>query len=72
MKGALYFLSCWYTRKELALRTAFLYSGSLVSGAFGGLIAAGIVEGMGGKAGLSAWQWLFLLEGILTVSDLSF
>ncbi|KAK2597878.1 hypothetical protein N8I77_012633 [Diaporthe amygdali] len=65
--GALYFLSCWYTRKELALRTAFLYSGSLVSGAFGGLIAAGIVEGMGGLAGLSAWQWLFLLEGILTV-----
>ncbi|KAL1881256.1 hypothetical protein Daus18300_001108 [Diaporthe australafricana] len=65
--GALYFLSCWYTRKELALRTAFLYSGSLISGAFGGLIAAGIVNGMGGVAGLSAWQWLFLLEGILTV-----
>lgn len=66
--GCLYFLSCWYTRQELPLRVSLLYSGSLLSGAFGGLIAAGIVDGMAGVAGLAAWQWLFLLEGILTVS----
>lgn len=65
--GALYFLSCWYTRKELALRTAVLYSGSLLSGAFGGLIAAGITSGMNGVRGLSAWRWLFIIEGVLTV-----
>lgn len=69
--GCLYFLSCWYTREELPLRCAFLYSGSLLSGAFGGLIAAGIVDGMAGVAGLAAWQWLFLLEGILTVGQQS-
>lgn len=66
--GCLYFLSCWYTRKELALRTGILYSGSLLSGAFGGLIAAGILKGMDGVAGLSAWRWLFIIESILTVS----
>lgn len=66
--GCLYFLSCWYTREELPLRVSLLYSGSLLSGAFGGLIAAGIVDGMAGVAGLAAWQWLFLLEGIMTVS----
>jgi MFS family permease len=59
--GCLYFLSCWYTRKELALRTAMLYSGSLLSGAFGGLIAAGILDGMDGVRGLSAWRWLFII-----------
>lgn len=65
--GCLYFLSCWYTRKELALRTGILYSDSLVSGAFGGLVAAGILKGMDGAARLSAWRWLFILESILTV-----
>lgn len=68
--GCLYYLSCWYTRKELALRTGFLYSGSLLSGAFGGLIAAGITGGMNGVRGLSAWRWLFIIEGCMTVRHL--
>ncbi|KAF3907011.1 hypothetical protein AA313_de0203237 [Arthrobotrys entomopaga] len=65
--GCLFYLSSWYTKKELSLRTAILYSGSLISGAFSGLIAAGITGGMDGKAGLSAWRWLFILEGSITV-----
>ncbi|ODQ82552.1 hypothetical protein BABINDRAFT_159116 [Babjeviella inositovora NRRL Y-12698] len=64
---SLYFLSCWYTRKELALRTSILYSGSLISGAFAGLIGAGIINGMDGARGLSAWRWLFIIEGAITV-----
>lgn len=56
--GCLFFLSCWYTRKELAFRSAVLYSGSLISGAFAGLIAAGITKGMDGVRGISAWRWL--------------
>lgn len=53
--GCLYFLSAWYTRKELGFRTAALYSGSLISGAFSGLIAAGITENMDYVKGLRAW-----------------
>lgn len=68
--GCLYYLSCWYTREELALRTGVLYSGSLLSGAFGGLIAAGILKNMDGVAGLHAWKWLFIIESVLTVSSL--
>lgn len=41
-------LSAWYTSKELSLRTAILYCGSLLSGAFSGLIAAGITDRMDG------------------------
>ncbi|KAI0126110.1 pantothenate transporter liz1 [Xylariales sp. AK1849] len=66
--GCLYYLSCWYTREELALRTGILYSGSLLSGAFGGLIAAGILKNMDGVAGLHAWKWLFIIESILTIA----
>jgi len=65
--GALFLLSCFYTRKELALRTAMLYSGSLISGAFAGLIAAGITGGLDGALGLRAWRWLFIILGAVTV-----
>ncbi|KAF2157151.1 retrograde regulation protein 2 [Myriangium duriaei CBS 260.36] len=65
--GVLYFLSKWYTHEELSLRMAIFYSGSLISGAFGNLIAAGILTGLKGKRGYSAWQWLYIIEGSITV-----
>ncbi|KAI2605834.1 major facilitator superfamily domain-containing protein [Hypoxylon fragiforme] len=65
--GCLYYLSCWYTRKELGLRTAMLYSGALISGAFSGLMSAGITQNMNGARGFSAWQWLFIIEGVITI-----
>jgi MFS family permease len=58
--GCLFFLSSWYTRKELGFRTALVYSGSQISGAFSGLIAAGIVSGLDNAHGLRAWRWLFV------------
>ncbi|KAL9008582.1 MAG: hypothetical protein Q9173_006311 [Seirophora scorigena] len=66
--GCLFFLSSWYTRKELGFRTAILYSGSLLSGAFSGLITAGITGGLDHKRGLRAWRWLFIIEGAITIA----
>jgi MFS family permease len=65
--GVLFFLSSWYTRKELGLRTAMLYSGSLISGAFSGLITAGITNSLDGSHGMRAWRWLFIIEGVVTI-----
>ncbi|PWY69394.1 MFS transporter [Aspergillus eucalypticola CBS 122712] len=65
--GCLYLLSAWYTRKELGKRTALLYAGSLISGAFSGLIAAGITSGLNGARGIAAWRWIFVIEGALTI-----
>ncbi|TFK55471.1 MFS general substrate transporter [Heliocybe sulcata] len=65
--GALFLLSKWYKRSELGTRTALLSCGSLISNAFGSLIASGILDGMEGKLGRSAWRWLFFIEGALTV-----
>jgi hypothetical protein len=64
----LFYLSKWYTKKELAFRMSIFYSGSLLSGAFGNLIAAGILNGLKGKRGLTAWQWLYIIEGSITVA----
>ena len=65
--GCLFFLSSWYTRKELGFRTALLFSGALISGAFSGLITAGIKDGLDGARGLRAWRWLFIIEGVITI-----
>ncbi|KAJ5206575.1 Major facilitator superfamily domain general substrate transporter [Penicillium cf. griseofulvum] len=62
----LFYLSKWYTKNELAFRMSIFYSGSLLSGAFGNLIAAGILNGLKGHRGLSAWQWLYIIEGSIT------
>ncbi|KAJ9111496.1 hypothetical protein QFC22_006523 [Naganishia vaughanmartiniae] len=64
--GALLILSSFYTRKEIAIRIAIMYSGNSLSNCFGGLIAAGVISGMEGKGGLRGWQWLFVLEGAAT------
>lgn len=59
--SCLYTLSCWYTRKELTLRNSILYSGSLLSGAFSGLINAGILQSM-------HWSFCFYILGGITIA----
>lgn len=57
--GGQYMLSLFYTRKELALRTAIFYFGNYFATATGSLIAAGVLS-LAGSNGLSGWQWLFI------------
>ncbi|KAK9241740.1 major facilitator superfamily domain-containing protein [Lipomyces tetrasporus] len=59
-------LSIFYTRKEIATRISILYTGNILATAFAGLIAAGVFSGMSGTAGISGWQWLFILQGAVT------
>lgn len=44
--GALYMISQFYTRKEVATRMAIFYTGNMLASAFSGLIAAGIFAGL--------------------------
>lgn len=64
--GAVYLCTFWYMPKELATRISIFYCFSALSGAFSGLLAAGIAQ-MDGVAGYRGWQWIFILEGIMTV-----
>ncbi|KAL9621324.1 MAG: hypothetical protein Q9160_004215 [Pyrenula sp. 1 TL-2023] len=61
------FLCNWYTRAELGTRISYLFIASALSGAFGGLIAFGILY-MDGTAGYPGWRWLYILEGLLTIA----
>lgn len=64
--GVNYYLSCWYRPSEIGLRTALFFAAAALAGAFSGLLAAAIIQ-MNGVAGLSGWQWIFILEGLATV-----
>lgn len=63
--GALYLLSIFYTRKEVATRIAILYTGNILATAFAGLLAILLFK-MDGVAGLEGWRWLFIIQGIVT------
>lgn len=54
--GAVYLLSIFYTRKEIATRIAILYTGNILATAFAGLIAAGVFHGLDNAAGLAGWK----------------
>lgn len=65
--GIYYYITMWYRRHECGFRMALFFSAATVAGAFGGLLARGVsaMNGVGGKAG---WSWIFILEGLLTLS----
>jgi len=46
---------------------AVFYVAASLAGAFSGLLAYGI-EKLDGRSGLSGWQWIFLLEGLIPVA----
>jgi MFS family permease len=50
---ALYILSIFYTRKEIATRISILYTGNILAIAFASLIAAGIFHGIDDLAGIT-------------------
>ncbi|KAI1424824.1 allantoate permease [Xylaria sp. FL1777] len=67
--GAIFLMSSWYTRGELAYRIAWYYSGSSLANAFGGLIGAGVLSNLSGVHGLAGWRWLFIIEGSITIGS---
>ena len=49
--GGLHVLSTWYTKRELALKTALYFVGNMLASATAGLIAFGILR-LAGRNGL--------------------
>jgi hypothetical protein len=43
--------------RELSKRLAIFYTAPLTAGAFGGLLAGGLIDGMEGVAGVRGWKW---------------
>ncbi|CAH0055607.1 unnamed protein product [Clonostachys solani] len=65
--GALYLLTCWYTKAEIGKRFAIFYTSGTIAPALGGIMAGAIISSLEGKLGWEGWRWLFLIEGVVTV-----
>ena len=65
LPGIVYVSSMYYKRHEYQKRISFFFCSTVVAGAFGGLLAYAIA-GLGSPRGMSAWRWIFIIEGAVT------
>ncbi|PBK63050.1 MFS general substrate transporter [Armillaria solidipes] len=65
--GVILYLTNFYPRAKMTTRIATFFAFALLSTAFSGILAYGIIrmDGVGGRAG---WRWIFILEGAFTVA----
>lgn len=54
------------TPKELASRTAYFSIAGQLGTMFAGAMMTAIGKNMSGHSGLKGWQWVFLIDGIIT------
>lgn len=65
LPGIAYYLSRWYRRNELVFRLSCYIMMSPLAGAFGGLLASGILK-LDHVGYLHTWRMIFVIEGIIT------
>ncbi len=65
--GIILYLTYWFPRTHRAKMVAAFMTAIALSGVVGGPLSGWIMATMSDVAGLRAWQWLFLLEGIPSV-----
>ncbi|KIP09399.1 hypothetical protein PHLGIDRAFT_67599 [Phlebiopsis gigantea 11061_1 CR5-6] len=61
------YLSYYYTKTELPIRLAYFWMSSNVCSIVASFIAYGVLH-MRGVLGKAGWRWLFLVEGLITLS----
>ncbi|KAJ0110217.1 hypothetical protein J7T55_000649 [Diaporthe amygdali] len=64
--GVILQMCYWYRPDEMSIRLLYFYILGNFSGVVSGLLAFAF-DSISGAAGLSGWQWLFLVEGVVTV-----
>ena len=65
--GVVYYLTLWFPARMRARAVSRFYIALPLSSVVMGALA-GWLLGLGGKLGLSGWQWLFLVEGLPTAA----
>ncbi|TFK41501.1 allantoate permease [Crucibulum laeve] len=61
------YLSYFYTKHELPFRLALFWISSNICSIIGSFLAFGVLR-MRGVAGKEGWRWLFLIEGLITLT----
>lgn len=61
LPAAFYLVGTWYSPLDMGLRAGGFFMTGALSGAFGGLLAAGLSQ-MDGIGGYEGWRWIFLVS----------
>ncbi|EXJ62032.1 hypothetical protein A1O7_02465 [Cladophialophora yegresii CBS 114405] len=64
--GMQYIIGSWYRRDELAKRSCIFHTASAIGSMFSGYLMAAVYH-LGGKGGYRGWQWLFIVDGIISL-----
>jgi ACS family tartrate transporter-like MFS transporter len=64
--GVILYLTFWFPAREQARAVALFMTATALAGVIAGPVSGALLE-MHGLAGLSGWQWLFILEGLPAV-----
>ncbi|KAK9458946.1 major facilitator superfamily domain-containing protein [Lipomyces oligophaga] len=59
-------LGSWYLPHELGKRMELYDMAWAIASMFSGYIQVGVYEHMNGLAGFAGWQWLFIIDGIIS------
>ncbi|KAH8894926.1 major facilitator superfamily transporter [Thozetella sp. PMI_491] len=60
-------LGSWYKPSELGKRACIFHASSAAASIFSGYLQAGVYRGLNGVNGLAGWQWLFIMDGVISL-----
>ena len=64
--GMQYIIGSWYRKDELAKRSCIFHTSSAIATMISGYLMAAVYH-LGGTGGLKGWQWLFIIDGVISL-----
>ncbi|KAJ5690826.1 hypothetical protein N7462_005218 [Penicillium macrosclerotiorum] len=64
--GMQYIIGSWYRKDELAKRSCIFHTSSGIASMFSGYLMDAVYR-LGGRGGFKGWQWLFLIDGVISL-----
>ncbi|KAI0707062.1 MFS general substrate transporter [Earliella scabrosa] len=62
-----YVIGSWYKGDELGKRACIFHTANALGPMFSGFLQTGAYNGLNGVYGLAGWQWLFIIDGLITI-----
>lgn len=64
--GMQYIIGSWYRKDELAKRSCIFHTSGAIATMISGYLMAAVYN-LGGVGGLKGWQWLFIMDGVISL-----
>lgn len=62
-----FLFGCWFTADEISRRAMIFYFGQYLGVLTSGLLSGAIVRSMDYLDGLRSWQWIFIVDGLISI-----